>query len=85
MNTKILVAIAALATVGLTATAEAKRDDRNEAAWAETVRSVPSPAAISQALSHPVVVEGRNVSVPAADRVEPYIAQSIEQDGRGNK
>ena len=80
MNTKILVAIAALATVGLTATAEAKRDDRNEAAWSQTVRSVPSPAAVENP-----VVEGRNVSVPAPDHVEPYIAQSIDQDGRGNK
>jgi len=84
MNTKILVAIAALATVGLTATAEAKRDDRNEAAWSQTVRSVPSPAEINRAVENPVV-EGRNVSVPAPDHVEPYIAQSIDQDGRGNK
>ncbi len=84
MNAKILIALAALATVGLTATAEAKRDDRNEAAWAQTVRSVPSPAALGQALSNPVV-EGRNVSATAPDHVEPYIAQSIEQDGRGNK
>ena len=84
MNTKILVAIAALATVGLTATAEAKRNSANEAAWAETVRSVPSPAEINRAVANPVV-EGRNVSVQAPGHVEPYIAQSIDQDGRGNK
>jgi len=84
MNTKILIAIAAIATMGLTATAEAKRSDANEDAWAQTVRSVPSPAAMERAIETPVV-EGRNVSAPAPDHVEPYIAQSIDQDGRGNK
>ena len=84
MNTKIIIAIAAIATMGLTATAEAKRDDRNEAAWSQTVRSVPAPAEINRAIENPVV-EGRNVSAPAPDHVEPYIAQSIDQDGRGNK
>lgn len=84
MNTKIIIAIAAIATMGLTATAEAKRDNRNEATWAETVRSVPSPAEINRAVTNPVV-EGRNVSVPATDHVEPYIANAIDQDNRGNK
>lgn len=78
---KIIFALAALATVGFAATAEAKRDNNERAAFSQTVRSetlAPTTAP---------VLEGRNAAVaaPASTGVEPYISQSIEQDARGNK
>lgn len=76
---KLLIATVALATFGFAATAEAKRDNNERDAFAQTVRS--------ETLA-PALVEGRNAAVAApaqAAGVEPYIAQSVEQDARSTK
>lgn len=75
---KTLIALAALASVGFAATAEAKQDSAERAAFNQTVRN--------ETLAPAYVVEGRNVA-PAqapATGVEPYIRQQIEANERSN-
>lgn len=77
---KLILAAAAVATLGLTAAAHAEsRDPAERAAYNETVRTSAQLAIPGAGL-----VEGRNaavVSQPTAG-VEPYIQQQIEQNAR---
>lgn len=79
---KLILAAAAVATLGLTAAAHADgRDPAERAAYNETIRN-----SAQLAVPGAGVVEGRNatVAVPTAG-VEPYIQQQIEQNARSTR
>ena len=76
---RILVAAVALATVaGFAATAEAKQDSQERAAWSETVRNVSAPSATAAP-----VVEGRNAAT-TSDSSEAYIRRAVDAGARSN-
>ncbi|MCK0196407.1 hypothetical protein MWN34_05710 [Ancylobacter sp. 6x-1] len=74
---KTLIALTALATLGLAANAQAKQDPHERAAWQQTVNN----ATVAGPNAAPVVVEGRN----AADVSDSYIRRSVEQDARSTR
>ncbi|HEY9213873.1 MAG TPA: hypothetical protein VIQ29_13625 [Ancylobacter sp.] len=79
---KLILAAAAVASLGLSVAAHAEsRDPAERAAYNQTVREqslTPSYNAQSQA-----VYEGRNATTTAPTAgVEPYIAQEIEANAR---
>lgn len=74
---KILFVVAALATFGFAATAEAKQDHAERAGWQQTVAGERAPAVFTPA---PVVIEGRNAATTGT--VDSYIERSVEQNAR---
>jgi len=77
--TKIIYAVAALATLGFAATAEAKQDPAERAAWNQTIRNEHlAPVAAP-------VFEGRNATVVSPTVPNDYIDRSVQQDNRSTK
>ena len=81
---KIAFILAAVATLALAGTAQAKLDRKERAAWRQTVQSqsYARPAASG-------VVEGRNAAVrdriDSVQGVEPYIANTIKLNARSER